>query len=112
MVPTVRLVVVTTGGTERVTMVPPKFVPAPTATQLTAPAHETPSREPTPDGAAVSVQLPPPSVVSMMDVPPTAVQLEVEMQLMLCSVVLPAGAPRFDQVIPPLVVVMTSLPTA
>ena len=44
MVPTVRPVVVTLGGAERVAMVPPKFVPVPTASQLTGLAHMTPDK--------------------------------------------------------------------
>jgi hypothetical protein len=47
MVPTARLVVVTFGGAESVSIVPPKPVPAPTASQFAGPAQKTPSREPT-----------------------------------------------------------------
>jgi len=43
---------VTVGGAERVSMEPPKLVPAPTASQFAGLAQETPSREPIPVGAA------------------------------------------------------------
>ena len=42
MVPTERAVVVTLGGADRVSMVPPKFEAAPVATQLAEVAHDTP----------------------------------------------------------------------
>ena len=50
MVPTVRLVVVTVGGADRVSIVPPKSVPAPTASQFAGPAQNTPKSDPTPEG--------------------------------------------------------------
>ena len=52
MVPTVRLLEVTVGGADRVSMVPPKFVAAPTASQFAGLAQETPTSEPTPLGTA------------------------------------------------------------
>ena len=112
MVPTVRLVVVTSGGADRVAMVPPKFVPVPTASQFTGLAHMTPDREATPDGAASLVHPAPPSVVAMMLVPPTAVQIVVLMQLTDSRVVDPMGVPRSLQLEPPLVVPMTWGPVA
>ena len=42
MVPTARLVVVTSGGADRVSMVPPKSSLLPTASQLTGLEHEMP----------------------------------------------------------------------
>ena len=104
MVPTVRLVVVTSGGADSVAMVPPKFVPVPTASQLTGLAHITPSREATPDGAGFAGPSRPPSVVAMMVVPPTAVQIDALMQLTDSRVVEPAGVPRSFQLEPPSVV--------
>ena len=50
MVPIARLVVVTLGGADNVSIVPPKFEPAPVATQLAEEAQETATREPTPLG--------------------------------------------------------------
>ena len=112
MVPTVRLVVVTFGGADSVAMVPPKFVPVPTASQLTGLAHATPKREATPDGAGSLVHPAPPSVVVMMSAPPTAVQVDVLMQLTDSRVVAPAGVPRSFQVEPPSVVPTTWDPVA
>jgi hypothetical protein len=64
----------------------------------------------------VRVQLEPAFIVLSMLVPPTAVQEVVLMQLMLDRVVAPApppaGAPRSDQLVPPLVVLTTWAPTA
>ncbi|HEY1653247.1 MAG TPA: hypothetical protein VGG09_15280 [Acidimicrobiales bacterium] len=103
MVPTGRLVVVTVGA-ERASIVPPKLELVPTATQFTGLPHETPSREPTPDGALVGLQLDPLLDVLMMVVPPTATQDVVVMQPMPTSVVVPVCAPRSDHVVPPSVV--------
>jgi hypothetical protein len=104
MVPTARLVVVTSGGADRVSIVPPKLSPAPTATQLTGPEHDTASSEPTPEGAGVRLQVEPASVVVTMLVAPTAVHDVVLIQLMPELAVVPAGAPRSDQWAPPSVV--------
>ena len=101
MVPTVRLVVVTLGGADRVSMVPPKLEPLPTAMQLTELAQATPAREPTPAGAAALLQPVPPSVVVRMVVPPTAVQVDELMQLREAKFVDPAGVPRSFHVVPP-----------
>ena len=106
MVPTARLVVATSGGADKVAMVPPKLVPVPTASQLTGLAHMTPDRAATPEGALSLVQAPPPLAVAMMLVPPTAVQIVVLMQLMDSRVVDPIGVPRSLQVDPPFVVPM------
>ena len=81
MVPTVRLVVVTLGGADSVSMVPPKPEPLPTAMQLTELAQATPARAPTPAGAASLLQALPPSVVVKMVAPATAVHVVVSMQL-------------------------------
>jgi hypothetical protein len=88
-------------------MVPPKFVPVPTASQLTGLAHVTPEKEATPGGACWLVHPAPPVVVTMMSDPPTAVQVEALMQLIDARVVEPAGVPRSFQTEPPLVVRMT-----
>ena len=106
MVPTVRLVVATSGGADRVAMVPPKFVPVPTASQFTGLAHMTPDRDATPEGALWLVQPSPPLVVAMILLPPTAVQVVVLMQLTDSRVVDPMGVPRSLQVEPPFVVPM------
>src|SRR5271163_328768 len=94
MVPMERLVVVTSGGADSVAMVPPKSEPAPTASQLTGLAQTTPKREPTPDGTAWLAQLDPPSVVTTMLAPPTAVHVRGVMQLTDSNGVAPAGVPR------------------
>ena len=87
-------------------MMPPKFVPVPTASQLTGLAHMTPDKDATPDGVLSFVHPTPPSVVAMMWLPPTAVQIVVVMQLTDSSVVDPMGVPRSVQWEPPLVVPM------
>src|SRR5580698_3105630 len=112
MVPTVRLVEVTSGGAERVAMMPPKFVPVPTASQLTGLAHMTPDREATPGGVLSLVHPAPPLVVAMMLLPPTAVQIVVVMQLTDARAVDPMGVPRSAQLEPPLVVPMRWGPVA
>ena len=94
MVPTDRLVVVTVGGADSVAMMPPKLVFAPTASQLTALAQPTPRREPTPGGTDWLAQLDPPSVVTTMLVPPTAVHVNGLMQLTDANGVVAAGVPR------------------
>ena len=81
MVPTERPVVEILGGADRVAMVPPKFEATPAATQLAVVTHDTPERDPTPDGGAMEVQDAPPLVVLMMLVPPTAVHVDALMQL-------------------------------
>jgi hypothetical protein len=111
MVPTGRLVVVTLGGADRVSMVPPKLEPLPTAMQLTELAQDTPTREPTPAGAASVLQPDPPSVVVKMVVPATAVHVDELMQLREASVDA-AGVPRSFHVVPPSEVLITSDPTA
>jgi hypothetical protein len=112
MVPPGRLVVVTLGGAERVAMMPPTFVPVPTASQLAGLAHPTPDRAATPDGADWFVHALPPLVVVMMWAPPTAVQVEALMQLTDSSGVGPAGVPRSLQLEPPFVVLITCEPVA
>src|ERR1700677_820939 len=112
MVPTLTLVVVTLGGADSVAMVPPRFAPVPTASQLTGLAQVTPSREATPDGAGSLVHPVPPSVVWRMVVPPTAVQVDALMQLTDSRVVPAAGVPRSFQVEPPSVVPITWDPVA
>jgi hypothetical protein len=84
--------------------VPPKFDPAPTVTQLTGPAHDTPWREPTPDGALAWLQFDPLFVVLMMAAPPTAVHDIEVTQLMPTNVVPPGWAPRSAHAAPPFVV--------
>src|SRR5271163_3546564 len=101
MVPTVRLVVATLGGADSVAMVPPKFAPVPTASQLTGLAQVTPRREATPDGAGSLVQAVPPSVVVRIFVPPPAVQVDALMQLTDARVVPVAEVPRSFQMEPP-----------
>ena len=112
MVPTERAVVVTLGGADRVSMVPPKFEAAPVATQLAEVTHETPERDPTPSGAARSVQETPPSDVLRMLAPPTAVQLDELMQLTEVKTVDPAGTPRSFHCDPPFEVPITWDPVA
>jgi hypothetical protein len=112
MVPPGRLVVVTLGGAERVAMTPPKFVPVPTASQLTGLAHPTPANEATPEGADCGVHPLPPSVVVMIVAPPTAVHVETLMQLIDSMAVDPTGVPRSFQVVPPFVVLITWEPVA
>ena len=112
MVPTVRLVVVTLGGADRVAMAPPKFAPVPTASQFTGLAQATPRKEATPDGAGSLVHVVPPSVVVRMSAPPTAVHVDVLMQLTDSRLVAPAGVPRSLQVEPPSVVPTTWVPVA
>jgi hypothetical protein len=112
MVPTLRLVVVTDGGADRVSMVPPKSVPTPTATQFAGPTQDTPRSEATPEGTTWSVQFAPPSAVTRMFVPPTAVQLLALTQLTDVRGVPPAGLPRSLHCAPPLVVPMTVDPVA
>jgi hypothetical protein len=112
MVPTERLVVVTLGGAERVAMAPPKFASLPTASQLTGLAQATPRREATPDGARPLVHPVPPSVVVRMLAPPTAVHVDVLMQLIDCKAVAPPGVPRSSHMEPPSVVPTTSDPVA
>jgi hypothetical protein len=106
------LVVVIVGGAERVAMSPPKWVVVPVATQLALPAHETPRREPTPDGAATWVQEAPLSTVSRMVVPPRAVQLDALKHETADRVADPSGVPRSFQTAPPSVVPMACEPTA
>jgi hypothetical protein len=106
------LVVVIVGGAESVAMSPPKFVVVPVAMQLALLAHETPRREPTPDGTATWVQVEPVSMVSRMVVPPTAVQLDELKHETSDKVVDPAGDPRSFQAVPPSVVPMACEPTA
>jgi len=112
MVPMARLLVVTVGGAERVSMEPPKLVPAPTASQFAGPAQETPTREPIPVGTAWLVQLVAPSAVSRMLAAPTAVQLVALMQLTEERAVAPVGLPLSSHCTPPSVVEMTREPTA
>ena len=90
----VRLVVVTLGGADSVAMMPPRFEPAPTASQFTGLAQATPRRVPTPDGADWLVQVVPPSVVVRMPAPATAVHVDGLRQLTDSKVVAPAGVPR------------------
>src|SRR5271168_4681089 len=97
MVPTVRLVVVTVGGAERVAMVPPKLVPVPTASQLTGLAHVTPDSVAAPGAEGWLVHCAPASVVATMVEPPTAVHSDVLTQLIDCKAVVPAGVPRSFQ---------------
>jgi hypothetical protein len=104
MVPGVRLVVVTLGGADSVAMVPPAFVPVPTASQFTGLAHVTPDSDATPVGAGWLAHSSPPSVVVMMLVPATAVQVDELMQLTDSKVVDPSGVPRSFQAEPPSVV--------
>jgi hypothetical protein len=106
IVPTVRLAVVTVGA-EMASIVPPKLEPAPTVTQFTGPAQDTPRREPTPVGALVGFQFDPPLAVLMMVVPPSAVQAVEVMQLIATSVVPSAWPPRSDHAVPPLLVSIT-----
>lgn len=110
--PGVTLVVVMVGGAESVAIIPPKLVAVPVATQLALPAHEAPSSEPTPAGAAAPLQEEPLSVVSRMDEPPTAVQLVELKQETADRVVGPAGVPRSVQFVPPSEVPMACEPTA
>ncbi len=108
----VRLVVVILGGADSVAMVPPRFEPAPTASQLTGLAQATPKRVPTPDGADVLVQVVPPSVVVRMRAPPTAVHVDGLTQLTDSKVVAPPGVPRSFHSEPPSVVPITWDPVA
>jgi hypothetical protein len=112
MVPTERLVVEILGGADRVVMVPPKFEATPAATQLAVVTHDTPERDPTPDGGAMVVQEAPPLVVLTMFVPPTAVHVDALMQLTEVKVVEPAGVPRSFHCEPPLSVPIAWDPVA
>ena len=112
MVPTLRLVVVTVGGADSVAIVPPCPSPVPVASQLTGLAQATPKREPTLDGTDSLVQAVPPSVVSMMFAPPTAVHVEALIQLTEFKAVAPGGVPRSFHWDPPSVVPMTCDPAA
>ena len=112
MVPTERPVVAILGGADRVAMVPPKFEATPAATQLAVVTHDTPERDPTPDGGAMEVQDAPPLVVLMMLVPPTAVHVDALMQLTEVKVVEPAGVPRSFHCEPPLLVPIAWDPVA
>ena len=100
------------GGAESVAMSPPKFVVVPVAMQLALLAHETPRREPTPDGTTTWVQVEPVSMVSRIVMPPTAVQLDELKHETSDKVVDPAGDPRSFQAVPPSVVPMACEPTA
>lgn len=102
----------TLGGADRVSMVPPKFEAAPVATQLAEVTHETLESDPTPNGAATSVQKTPPSDVLRMLDPPTAVQLDELIQLTEVKTVEPAGAPRSFHFDPPFEVPITWDPVA
>ncbi len=75
MVPVGNAVVVTVGGADSVSIVPPKLEPEPTASQLAGLAHDTPWREATPAGVAWLVQLAPASTVTRIAAAPTAVQV-------------------------------------
>jgi hypothetical protein len=66
----------------------------------------TPDSDATPDGALSLVHPTPPSMVAMMWLPPTAVQIVVVMQLTDSRVVDPMGVPRSVQLVPPFVVPM------
>ena len=112
MVPTDRLVVVTVGGADSVAMVPPKSSFAPTPSQLAGLAQATPKREPTPDGTDWLAQLDPPSVVTTMLVPPTAVHVNGLMQLTDSNGIAAAGVPRSFHWEPPSVVLITCDPVA
>jgi len=112
MVPTGRLAVVTVGGADRVSIVPPKFAPEPTTSQFAGPAQNTPDSDPTPEGATWLVQFTPPSAVTRMLFPPTAVQLLELMQLTEDSGVVPTGLPRSFHCAPPSVVAITPDPVA
>src|SRR6202035_30824 len=102
----------TSGGAERVAMMPPEFVPVPTASQLTGLAHMTPDKDATPGGVPSFVHPAPPLIVAMMLLPPTAVQIVVVMQLTDSRAVDPIGVPRSVQLEPPLVVPMRCGPVA
>src|ERR1700733_6910281 len=112
MVPMVSAVVVTDGGANRVSIVPPNCVLVPTASQFAALAHDTPSRLPTPDGTLWATQLCPAFTVSRMLAPPTAVHVEDSEQLTATRGVAPAGAPRSFHCVPPSVVPITWDPVA
>jgi hypothetical protein len=99
------------GGADNVAMAPPKLPAAPTATQFAAPAHDAPTREVTPGGALSAVELAQPFEVLTMLAPPTAVHVEVLMQLTAARGI-PAGFPNARQVDPPSLVPMSSDPEA
>ena len=77
--------------------------------QLTELAQDTPTREPTPAGAASVLQPVPPSVVVKMVVPATAVHVDELMQLREANVDA-TGVPRSFHVVPPSEVLITCGP--
>jgi hypothetical protein len=105
------LVVVIVGGADSVVISPPKLVAAPAATQLAVPAHETPRKEPTPDGTGSLLHKKPLVVVSRIAVRPTAVQSVVLKHDTEERVLGPAGVPRSLHCAPPSVVPSVCEPT-
>ena len=111
MVPVGNVFVVTVGGAESVSIVPPKFEPEPTASQFAGLAHDTSMRAATPAGTVCPTQLAPPSAVTEIAPDPTTVQAVALMQLTPVSMV-PAGLPRSFHCEPASVVATTAEPVA